>query len=240
MITAGGIYGTIRGDLGHRPPRRGGARRRAHAGPEAVSGAPGPPCPGRPTRPRRSSRDARSRERARRGRLMRRNFWYLTITLVLIVGAFVATLLSDNRPMLGLDLQGGISVVLAPVGDGEERGVAQQGRRHHPQPGRLPRGRRAGDQPAGLQRDHRPPGRAGPRQGAPARRQDRRAALPPGARAPPADTESKTTTTTKAEDVDDHRGRRRRDHVEQHRDDHHHERRRSRPRPRPRTRPTRP
>ncbi|MGZ4691393.1 MAG: protein translocase subunit SecD [Acidimicrobiia bacterium] len=47
---------------------------------------------------------------------MRRNFWYLTITVVLIVGAFVATLLSDNRPILGLDLQGGISVVLAPVG----------------------------------------------------------------------------------------------------------------------------
>ncbi len=47
---------------------------------------------------------------------MRRNFWYLTITVVLIVGAFVATLVSDNRPILGLDLQGGISVVLAPVG----------------------------------------------------------------------------------------------------------------------------
>jgi preprotein translocase subunit SecD len=48
---------------------------------------------------------------------MRRNFWYLIITLVLIVGAFIGTLLSDNRPVLGLDLQGGISVVLAPVGD---------------------------------------------------------------------------------------------------------------------------
>ena len=48
---------------------------------------------------------------------MRRNFWYLTVTVVLIVGTFVATLLSDNRPVLGLDLQGGISVVLAPVGE---------------------------------------------------------------------------------------------------------------------------
>jgi preprotein translocase subunit SecD len=48
---------------------------------------------------------------------MRRNFWYLIITLVLIIGAFVATLFSGNRPVLGLDLQGGISVVLAPVGD---------------------------------------------------------------------------------------------------------------------------
>jgi preprotein translocase subunit SecD len=48
---------------------------------------------------------------------MRRNFWYLTVTLVVIVGTFIGTLLSDNRPVLGLDLQGGISVVLAPVGD---------------------------------------------------------------------------------------------------------------------------
>ena len=48
---------------------------------------------------------------------MRRNFWYVTITAVLIVGTFVATLLSGNRPILGLDLQGGISVVLAPVGE---------------------------------------------------------------------------------------------------------------------------
>jgi preprotein translocase subunit SecD len=48
---------------------------------------------------------------------VRRNVWYLGITLVLILGTFVATLLSDNRPVLGLDLQGGISVVLAPVGE---------------------------------------------------------------------------------------------------------------------------
>jgi preprotein translocase subunit SecD len=48
---------------------------------------------------------------------MRRNFWYLTITLVLIIGSFVATLLWGNKPVLGLDLQGGISVVLAPVGN---------------------------------------------------------------------------------------------------------------------------
>ena len=48
---------------------------------------------------------------------MRRNFWYLTITLVVIIGSFVATLLWGNRPVLGLDLQGGISVVLAPVGN---------------------------------------------------------------------------------------------------------------------------
>ncbi len=48
---------------------------------------------------------------------MKRNVWYLSVTLVLILGTFVLTLLSDNRPVLGLDLQGGISVVLAPVGE---------------------------------------------------------------------------------------------------------------------------
>lgn len=48
---------------------------------------------------------------------MRRNFWYLMVTLVIIVGTFVGTLFSGNRPVLGLDLQGGISVVLAPVGE---------------------------------------------------------------------------------------------------------------------------
>lgn len=48
---------------------------------------------------------------------MKRNVWYLSVTLVLILGTFLATMLSDNRPVLGLDLQGGISVVLAPVGE---------------------------------------------------------------------------------------------------------------------------
>jgi preprotein translocase subunit SecD len=48
---------------------------------------------------------------------MRRNFWYLTITTVIIVGTFAATLLGGNKPNLGLDLQGGISLVLAPVGE---------------------------------------------------------------------------------------------------------------------------
>src|SRR3954470_14342634 len=39
----------------------------------------------------------------------------LIVTVVLIVGAFVGTLLSSNRPVLGLDLQGGVSIVLYPV-----------------------------------------------------------------------------------------------------------------------------
>ncbi len=47
---------------------------------------------------------------------MRRNAWYLGITVVLIVGTFLATLIGGNSPVLGLDLQGGIEVRLQPVG----------------------------------------------------------------------------------------------------------------------------
>jgi preprotein translocase subunit SecD len=39
----------------------------------------------------------------------------LVVTVVVILGWFTATLISDNRPALGLDLQGGLSVVLVPV-----------------------------------------------------------------------------------------------------------------------------
>src|SRR3954466_10482020 len=39
----------------------------------------------------------------------------LILTVVVIVGTFVTTLLSDSRPVLGLDLQGGGSIVLYPV-----------------------------------------------------------------------------------------------------------------------------
>ncbi len=39
----------------------------------------------------------------------------LAVTVVVIVGAFTATLIGGNRPELGLDLQGGLSVVLVPV-----------------------------------------------------------------------------------------------------------------------------
>lgn len=46
---------------------------------------------------------------------MRRHALTLVVTIGLVVGTFVATVLSDNRPELGLDLQGGISVVLFPV-----------------------------------------------------------------------------------------------------------------------------
>src|SRR5262249_26412800 len=41
--------------------------------------------------------------------------WLLVITVVLIIAAFFGTLFGNSRPQLGLDLQGGISVVLFPV-----------------------------------------------------------------------------------------------------------------------------
>jgi preprotein translocase subunit SecD len=47
---------------------------------------------------------------------VRRNVVFLVITMVVVVGAFLNTLLGDHQPVLGLDLQGGTSVVLSPVG----------------------------------------------------------------------------------------------------------------------------
>ena len=46
---------------------------------------------------------------------MRRKVILLLVTVVVIVGCFVATVLGSSRPVLGLDLQGGTSIVLAPV-----------------------------------------------------------------------------------------------------------------------------
>ncbi len=46
---------------------------------------------------------------------MRRKVILLCVTVFVIVGAFIATVLGDSRPVLGLDLQGGTSIVLAPV-----------------------------------------------------------------------------------------------------------------------------
>jgi len=47
---------------------------------------------------------------------VRRMQTYLIGTILLVVLALGATVASQNEPVLGLDLQGGISVVLAPVG----------------------------------------------------------------------------------------------------------------------------
>lgn len=46
---------------------------------------------------------------------MRRRVIMLIATVVFIVGVFTATMISSSRPVLGLDLQGGISIVLFPV-----------------------------------------------------------------------------------------------------------------------------
>jgi preprotein translocase subunit SecD len=46
---------------------------------------------------------------------VRRRVILLIVTVVAIVGMFTATLVSSSRPVLGLDLQGGISIVLFPV-----------------------------------------------------------------------------------------------------------------------------
>ncbi len=46
---------------------------------------------------------------------MRRKVILLIVTVVFILGCFFATLFGSSRPVLGLDLQGGTSIVLAPV-----------------------------------------------------------------------------------------------------------------------------
>ena len=46
---------------------------------------------------------------------MKRRVIGLIFTVVAILGVFAATLVSSSRPVLGLDLQGGISIVLFPV-----------------------------------------------------------------------------------------------------------------------------
>jgi preprotein translocase subunit SecD len=56
---------------------------------------------------------------------VRRNVWYLAVTLVIVFGAFAATLISGTTPILGLDLQGGISVTLNPV-KGTKSGALDQ------------------------------------------------------------------------------------------------------------------
>ena len=54
---------------------------------------------------------------------MRRMKVYLAASIIVVVGAITATILSGNAPVLGLDLKGGISVTYQPVG--------------HPKPGAL-------------------------------------------------------------------------------------------------------
>ena len=57
---------------------------------------------------------------------MRRKI-YLPLILILVAayGGLIATLMSGNSPELGLDLQGGVSVVLAPTGDASDEQLDQ-------------------------------------------------------------------------------------------------------------------
>ena len=43
----------------------------------------------------------------------------LSLVALVAVGGLVATLVAGNRPLLGLDLRGGVSVVLQPTSDVE-------------------------------------------------------------------------------------------------------------------------
>lgn len=52
--------------------------------------------------------------------MIRRLVITLAATLVVIGGVFTANLIAGNKPSLGLDLQGGASVTLTPIGDFEE------------------------------------------------------------------------------------------------------------------------
>ncbi len=48
---------------------------------------------------------------------MRRNVIFLVSSVVIVLGALAATIVVGNTPVLGLDLRGGVSVVLSPVGN---------------------------------------------------------------------------------------------------------------------------
>jgi preprotein translocase subunit SecD len=47
---------------------------------------------------------------------VRRNVIFLVSSVVIVLGALLATVAAGNTPILGLDLRGGVSVVLSPVG----------------------------------------------------------------------------------------------------------------------------
>lgn len=52
---------------------------------------------------------------------MQRRLWLSLIgTVLIVVGAFAANLATNNTPILGIDLQGGVSVILAPTEDAND------------------------------------------------------------------------------------------------------------------------
>ncbi len=57
---------------------------------------------------------------------MRRKIWLPLVFIVLLAGGgIIATLVSGNSPELGLDLQGGVSVVLMPTSDADDEQLDQ-------------------------------------------------------------------------------------------------------------------
>jgi preprotein translocase subunit SecD len=48
-----------------------------------------------------------------------KGYWSLIVIIGLAIASLVYTFVADNKPLLGLDLQGGVSVVLEPTGDVE-------------------------------------------------------------------------------------------------------------------------
>ncbi len=128
-VAPGVVMTFLRRSISARPERpAAGPRPR----PAAIRAAPAPPAsagtapaPRRPTsrgRPSRIQRPPRETTRARATRPtsdpdMRRGLvWCLVAVVGIVVVAFGATLASGHTPLLGLDLKGGVSVVLQPQG----------------------------------------------------------------------------------------------------------------------------
>ena len=136
---------------------------------------------------------------------MRRKLWLpRAFIVVAAIGGLAATLVSGSSPELGLDLQGGVSVVLEPTSKREQRRPGAVGR-DHPRPGRRPRCGRARDHPPGRRHRRAAAGGEEPRPGTRAGGTDGGAPVPPGAagshgiRGDPSPTRTRATTTTTAE-----------------------------------------
>ena len=79
----------------------------------------------------------------------------LVLVLVVAFGALAATLVAGNSPELGLDLQGGASVVLQPPEDVDASGQPDQAIQALPPPRGGPRG--CGPLGSASHPRHRPP-----------------------------------------------------------------------------------
>ena len=106
------------------------------------------------------------------------------VSIVVIAAGMLALVLVEGwSPALGLDLQGGASVVYQAEQRGARRGPRRR-HRDHPLPRRRPRRRRARDRPPGRLHRREPPGHRRPRPGPRRDRPHRRAPVPAGAHRP--------------------------------------------------------